>query len=189
MHPRYLYGPTALIAGLILVMAIGLWAMGPKQNDPNEVTLERVVPFQTDKATARQAFMARYREELLPQVIGGCVVMALVFALPIKRGPMFIVVKPALFMVGAFVTHLIRQSRTDSEGAMFQIIIIGGIVIAIFAVISYFRKAFPETKYPAHFRWSNPDGQQPVDPDDPAALERLEHFRAVVAANKANNAS
>ncbi len=181
MHPRYLFGPTIVIFGLVVLMALGLWAIGPKAADPDVVALEELNFLETDRATFEKSFMKAYREDMITQLIGGAVVMCLVFALPIKRGPMFIIIKPALFLLGAGVTAFVRGAREDSEGALFKLMVVGTVVIAIVSLIAYLRRSFPESKYPAHFRWSNPEGRVPLQPDDAAAIARLERLRSVAS--------
>jgi|GEM_PF-2667206 len=182
MHPRYLFGPTVIMFGLIVCLAIGLWALGPRAKDPHEIRFDDLDFIDTDRATFETAFVNSYRDDIIAQSVGGLVVMGAVFALPLKRGPMFLIAKPALFILGACVTSFIRGAKEDSAQALFQLMVVGTIVIVVVSVISYLRRAFPDSKYPAHFRWSNPEGRVPVRPDDAATLARLERLRTVAAA-------
>lgn len=187
MHPRFLFGPTLMMVGLVVLLAFGLWALGPHAADPNAVALENIDVFETDRATFEKSLMKAYHEDFIAQLIGGGVVMCAVFILPLKRGPMFIIAKPALFILGAVVTSFIRGAKADSEDALFKLLIVGTIAISIVSVITYFRRAFPETKYPAHFRWSNPEGRVPLQADDAEAIARLERLRSVASSGNASS--
>ncbi len=182
MQSKFLLGPSLVIFGMIAAMTLGLLLMRPAQLDPSESKFEAAmrageVP---DVDTAEEFASQQLKKWFLKTAFKGIFICVIVCMIPVKRGTAMIL-RPALFGLGAFIVHTIENAQGDPMGTMIKLGMIGGIAAAIVGVMRFFQSAFPDNNVPAHYRWSQAlkDG---APTDDPASLERLDALRAAAAA-------
>lgn len=183
MHPRYLWGPTFVVLGMIILGACGLLAMHPAQvNSDDVLTLQELAEEGTlDRHSVTKSLMKTFRQEITSRAIGGCVACAVVLVIPMRSPTLAWILRPMIFMIAMYVTEMIRDVyRGNIEQLFTKISVVGGLVAMSVILFKAFAKSIDcNSKVRACSVWLDHTQRLPLVEDDPDSIDRLKHFQQV----------
>jgi hypothetical protein len=180
MDPRSLVGPTLIVLAVIIAAVCSLFMVNPAGPDPAEF---RGPHSFNNRAEVRSFIESSVTHSIKQYLMYGVLVAIGLCCVPKGDGAapkMSWLVRGLIFSMIVLVAKFFTGDQLGAFAAMARVVILGFIVLLVYWISSLFKKHGPVGKNPAHLAWSS-DRRPQAKPDDPAMVDRLEHWRSVAS--------
>lgn len=181
MDPRTLVAPTAVVSVLILA-TLGVLMIGIPEKGEREVgkhAMDWDDPAAMKKAFVKDYETVMYQEFVFKAIVGSG--FCLVAFWPFSHEKPNILVRAIILTFCVLVAAFLSGDQMAAHGALFKIMVMGGVLIAGMFIARLFNKIAPmDSKEPCSLRWAARH-RTPPEEEDPDAVDKLERMREIAA--------